>query len=51
MSSTAAGWGDTENAAAKAKFREEGCRLMRLTSLADIKFLSQAAGIDMADPY
>ena len=37
------GWADKNNFDAKVKCRKEGGRLMRLTSMADIKFLSQAA--------
>ena len=52
ISSTAMGWADKNNSDAKVKCRKEGGRLMRLTSMADIKFLSEAAGqYAWAHPY
>ena len=52
LSSTDAGWEDMTNADAKAKCRLEGGRLLRITSLFDIKMLTEAAGSDLLqDPY
>ena len=51
VSSTAAGWPDANSADAKAKCIEEGGRLMRMTSLQDVKFLSGAAGSADTDPF
>ena len=55
ISSTAAGWEDRNDFEARVKCIEEGGRLMRITSMADIKFLSQASGQDgpgvSGDPY
>ena len=52
ISSTQAGWDPMNNADAKAKCREEGGRLLRVTSLFDINMLTAASGGDnMNDPY
>ena len=52
LSSVDAGWDDMINSDAKAKCRLNGGRLLRLTSLYDIKMLSEAAGGDVnQDPY
>ena len=51
VSSTAAGWPDANVADAKAKCVEEGGRLMRMTTLQDVKYLSGAAGTADADPF
>ena len=52
ISSTAAGWADMTNEDAKTKCREEGGRLLRVTSLFDINMLTAASGGDnMNDPY
>lgn len=52
VSSEAMQWPQMTNEDAKAKCREEGGRLMRITTLHDIKMLTLAAGPDASqDPY